>query len=126
MGLAMDTSITNDGRVKETSAARGRSFSGGVAAPAKALARDLPRSVAARYGTALLLVAVALSATLAVQRLFVFPYPFLFLFFGAVMASAWFGGVGAGPFAGFVSPLGGGFFFFSPPFPPGRTRNTLN
>jgi signal transduction histidine kinase len=109
----MDTSITNDGRVKETPAARGRSF-GGVAAPAKTLAKDLPRSVAVRYGTAMLLVAVALSATLAVQRLFVFPYPFLFLFFGAVMASAWFGGMGAGLFSVLISTLAVDFFFVPP------------
>ena len=111
--LAMDTSITNDGRVKETSAPRDPSFSGGVAVPLKT--RDLLRPVAVRYGTALLLVAVALSATLALQRLFVFPYPFLFLFFGAVVASAWFGGTRAGLFAVLVSTLAVDFFFV-PPF----------
>ncbi|MFZ3202011.1 MAG: DUF4118 domain-containing protein [Candidatus Acidiferrales bacterium] len=66
-----------------------------------------------RYGMALLFVAVALVSTLLLRRLF--PYPFLFLFFAAVMASAWFGGTGAGLFSVFMSTLAVDYFFL-PPF----------
>lgn len=44
-----------------------------------------------------------------------FPYPVLFLFFAAVMASAWFGGTGAGLFAVLLSTLLTDYFFV-PPF----------
>jgi PAS domain S-box-containing protein len=57
-------------------------------------------------------VALSLGATLLLQHLF--PYPFLFLFFGAVMASAWFGGMGAGLFAVFISTLAVDYFFVPP------------
>jgi C4-dicarboxylate-specific signal transduction histidine kinase len=65
------------------------------------------------YSIALLSVALSLAITLLVQHLF--PYPFLFLFFGAVMVSAWFGGVGAGLFAVLISTLVVAYFFV-PPF----------
>ena len=65
------------------------------------------------YGIALLCVAIAFAATLLLQHLF--PYPFLFLFFGAVMASAWFGGTGAGLFAVLISTAIVGYCFV-PPF----------
>ncbi len=65
-----------------------------------------------RWGVALLFVAMALVATLLLQRLF--PYPFLFLFFPAVMASAWFGGMSAGLFAVFVSTVLVDYFFVPP------------
>jgi len=70
-------------------------------------------SPALRYGTALSCVAVALVASLLLQRLF--PYPFLFLFFAAVMASAWFGGTAPGLFAVFLSTVAVDYFFV-PPF----------
>jgi PAS domain S-box-containing protein len=64
------------------------------------------------YGTAVLLVAAAFLATLLIRGLF--PYPFLFLFFAAVMASAWFGGTGAGLFAVLLSTVIVGYFFVPP------------
>ena len=67
------------------------------------------------YGTAALLVVLALLASLGIQHLFDFPYPFLFLFFGAVMVSAWIGGMGAGLFAVLLSTLSVDYFFV-PPF----------
>jgi C4-dicarboxylate-specific signal transduction histidine kinase len=73
------------------------------------------RPVVFRYGAALVLVGVALFASLGMQRLFAFPYPFLFLFFGAVMAGAWFGGMGAGLFAVLLSTVLVDYFFV-PPF----------
>jgi signal transduction histidine kinase len=73
------------------------------------------RSVAFRYGIALALVAIALVASLGLQHLFAFPYPFLFLFFGAVMVSAWFGGMGAGLFSVLLSTVLVDYFFV-PPF----------
>lgn len=76
---------------------------------------DLSRSLAIRYGIALVLVAVALLASLGMQHIFAFPYPFVFLFFGAVMVSAWFGGTGAGLFAVLLSTVLVDYFFV-PPF----------
>jgi PAS domain S-box-containing protein len=58
-------------------------------------------------------VSLSLGATLFLQHLF--PYPFLFLFFGAVIASAWFGGMGAGLFAVLLSTVAVDYFFV-PPF----------
>ncbi len=66
-----------------------------------------------RWILALLCVIVAFVPTLLLQRLF--PYPFLFLFFGAVMASAWFGGMRCGFFAVLLSTLLVDYFFV-PPF----------
>lgn len=65
------------------------------------------------YSIALLSVGLSLVITFLVQHFF--PYPFLFLFFGAVMVSAWFGGVGAGLFAVLISTLVVAYFFV-PPF----------
>jgi C4-dicarboxylate-specific signal transduction histidine kinase len=65
------------------------------------------------YGIALCFVAVAFVLTLLLQRLV--PYPFPFLFFAAVMASAWFGGPGAGLFAVLISTMVVDYFFV-PPF----------
>ena len=67
----------------------------------------------ARLGLAIVCVAVAFLATLSLQHLF--PYPFLFLFFGAVMASAWFGGKAAGLLAVVLSTALVEYFFV-PPF----------
>lgn len=71
------------------------------------------RSLLRRYAIALLSVTVAFVSTRLLQPLF--PYPFLFLFFGAVMASAWFGGTIAGFFAVLVSTALVDYFFV-PPF----------
>jgi K+-sensing histidine kinase KdpD len=65
-----------------------------------------------RHGIALFFVATALVSTLPLQRFF--PYPFLFLFFAAVMASAWFGGMGPGLFAVLISTLVVDYFFVPP------------
>lgn len=67
----------------------------------------------ARLGLTIVFVAVAFLATLSLQHLF--PYPFLFLFFGAVMASAWFGGKAAGLLAVVLSTALVEYFFV-PPF----------
>ena len=71
------------------------------------------RSLLQRYGIALFAVAAAFVFTLLLQGFF--PYPFLFLFFGAVMASAWFGGTGPGLFAVLLSIVVVDYFFV-PPF----------
>jgi signal transduction histidine kinase len=73
------------------------------------------RSFAIRYAAAALFAGTALLASLGIQHLFAFPYPFLFLFFGAVMVSAWIGGMGAGLFAVLLSTLFVDYFFV-PPF----------
>jgi C4-dicarboxylate-specific signal transduction histidine kinase len=75
--------------------------------------RERVRSFLQLYGIAFFAVAVAFVSTLLVQGLF--PYPFLFLFFGAVMASAWFGGTGPGLFAVILS-IAVVDYFFVPPF----------
>jgi signal transduction histidine kinase len=72
------------------------------------MAQDLIR----RYGIAAAFVSMASICTLFLQRYF--PYPFLFLFFAAVMASAWFGGAGAGLFAVLVSTVVVAYFFVPP------------
>jgi signal transduction histidine kinase len=67
-----------------------------------------------RLGIALLSVALAFASTLLLQPLF--PYPFLFLFFGAVMASAWFGGAAAGFVAVLISTILVDYFFVPPAY----------
>ena len=73
----------------------------------------LNRRQIAGYGIALLSVSAAFVSTMLLQHLF--PYPFLFLFFGAVMASAWFGGTAAGLFAVLISTAVVAYYFV-PPF----------
>jgi signal transduction histidine kinase len=63
-------------------------------------------------GMALLFVSLAIGPELLLTRLF--PYPFLFLFFGAVVASAWFGGMLAGLFAVVFCILAVDYFFIPP------------
>jgi len=64
------------------------------------------------YAISVLMVSVALAATLLVQR--AFPYPFLFLFFAAVMVSAWLGGTGPGMFSVLLSTLLVEYFLVPP------------
>jgi len=71
------------------------------------------RSLLQGYAIALLSVSLVFAATLLLQRFF--PYPFLFLFFGAVMASGWFGGIGPGLVSVVLSTLLVDYFFV-PPF----------
>ncbi len=71
------------------------------------------RSLLQDYAIALLSVLIAFAVTLPLQRFF--PYPFLFIFFGAVMASGWFGGTGPGLLSVIFSTLLVDFFFV-PPF----------
>lgn len=71
------------------------------------------RPLLALYGAALLFVAVSFLLTFLLQRFF--PYPFLFFFFGAVMASAWFGGTGPGLLSVVLSTVLVDYFFV-PPF----------
>ena len=80
--------------------------------PASGVSHKPAKSAVRRYSVALFFVAVALVLTLLVQHLF--PYPFLFLFFGAVMASAWFGGMATGFFAVLISTLAVDYFFVPP------------
>jgi signal transduction histidine kinase len=72
------------------------------------MAKSLLRS----GGMALFFVSLAIGPELLLTRLF--PYPFLFLFFGAVVASAWFGGMMAGLFAVVFSILAVDYFFIPP------------
>jgi len=55
---------------------------------------------------------VAFTATLLLQRFF--PYPFPFLFFGAVMASGWFGGTAAGILSVVLSTVLVDYYFVPP------------
>jgi PAS domain S-box-containing protein len=63
---------------------------------------------------AVVFVLVALLWTFPLQH--VIAYPFVFLFFGAIMGSAWFGGVVAGFVAVVLSSLLVGYFFIPPVF----------
>src|SRR6185312_809499 len=71
------------------------------------------RPLLAFYGAALLFVGLSFLFTFLLQRFF--PYPFLFFFFGAVMASAWFGGTGPGFLSVVLSTVLVDYFFV-PPF----------
>src|SRR5258708_3372504 len=81
--------------------------------PTSARSEGPTRSLLRRCGIALFFVVAAFVPTLLLQRLF--PYPFLFLFFGAVMASAWFGGKAAGLLTVLLSTVLIEYFFV-PPF----------
>jgi C4-dicarboxylate-specific signal transduction histidine kinase len=65
------------------------------------------------YASAAAFVAVSFILTFALQPFC--PYPFLFFFFGAVVASAWFGGTRPGLFSVVISTLIVDYFFV-PPF----------
>src|SRR5437667_10183278 len=77
--------------------------------------RSLPkiRSLARSFVLALVFVLAALVPELFIVKHY-FPYPFLFLFFGAVMASAWFGGMTGGLFAVALSIVAVDYFFIPP------------
>jgi signal transduction histidine kinase len=62
---------------------------------------------------AFVFVLAALVPELFVVKHF-FPYPFLFLFLGAVVASAWFGGMAAGLFAVVLSIVAVDYLFIPP------------
>lgn len=74
------------------------------------------------YGTALLSVAVAilLSDWVVPDGHAAFP-----IFYGAVMVSGWYGGLGPGLLAAFLSALAGNFFFLSPSFSPALGFNEV-
>jgi C4-dicarboxylate-specific signal transduction histidine kinase len=71
------------------------------------------RSAVTFYAVAVFFVTTSFVLTFALQRFF--PYPFLFFFFGAVVASAWFGGSKPGLFSVIISTLIVDYFFV-PPF----------
>jgi signal transduction histidine kinase len=71
------------------------------------------KSVLRSFGLAFVFVGAAFIPELLLVKRF-FPYPFLFLFFGAVMASAWFGGMMSGMFAVILSIIAVDYFFIPP------------
>ena len=72
--------------------------------------RRQPKPIVLRYGLAALLVGLALTLTLTFQ-VFETDRPTLFLFFAAIVASAWFGGVGPGCVAVVLSVPAGLYFY---------------
>ncbi len=66
-----------------------------------------------RYGVAVLAVLLALGLKLLLEPLIREESPFL-IFFGAVMVSAWFGGLRSGLLATILSTLASDYFFLSP------------
>lgn len=70
------------------------------------------RSAFTYYAVAILFVTTSFVLTFALQRFF--PYPFLFFFFGAVVASAWFGGSKPGLFSVMISTVVVDYFFVPP------------
>jgi signal transduction histidine kinase len=112
-GSQAKSAATRDGLAKHPSARIStRDLARMGALNAVALSQRFAKFLIWRCGLSFLFVCVALSATLLIQRFF--PYPFLFLFFGAVMASAWFEGMGAGFFAVVISILAVDYFFIPP------------
>lgn len=77
------------------------------------LSKWLTDQVLTPVAIAVVFVLVALLWTFPLQH--VIAYPFVFLFFGAIMGSAWFGGMVAGFIAVALSSLVVGYFFI-PPF----------
>lgn len=71
-----------------------------------------PEAAAKGCFVALLAVGIATLLTLLVQSWFL--YPFLFLFFGAVMVSAWFGGMVGGLISVLLSTVVVDYFFVPP------------
>jgi PAS domain S-box-containing protein len=72
------------------------------------------RPAALRYGFALAAVALAVALRLPFHGLLRYAVPFLF-FFPAIMASAWFGGLGPGLLATASSALLADYLYFAPP-----------
>jgi C4-dicarboxylate-specific signal transduction histidine kinase len=70
------------------------------------------RSAFTYYAGAIFFVTTSFVLTFALQRFF--PYPFLFFFFGAVVASAWFGGSKPGLFSVIISTVVVDYFFVPP------------
>src|SRR5215210_5182345 len=66
-----------------------------------------------RYGVAVLAVGVAFAIKLLLDPLIVQETPFL-LVFGAIMISAWYGGLGPGLLATFAAGLATDYFFLPP------------
>jgi len=66
-----------------------------------------------RYGVAVMAVGVAFGLKLLLDPLIVQDVPFL-LVFGAIMVSAWFGGLGPGLLATFTGGLAADYFFLPP------------
>ena len=77
-----------------------------------ALAARSKSSVIWRYGLAIALVAASLALTLLLQS--TFSNRFWFLFFAAIMAGAWFGGIGPGSLAAILSILAVDYFLLPP------------
>jgi PAS domain-containing protein len=69
--------------------------------------------IALRYGVAMLAVGAALGIKLLLDPLTVQDTPFL-LVFGAIIVSAWYGGLGPGLLATAVSTLATDYFFLHP------------
>jgi len=71
------------------------------------------KSLARSFSLAFAFVLAALVPELFIVKPFL-PYPFLFLFLGAVVASAWFGGMSGGLFAVILSIIAVDYFFIPP------------
>ncbi len=111
--LSVSVAVVEPGEINTAamiSGGRLRSSSGGVNSRTKA---DLRMGSAfAYYAIAIFFVITSFALTFALQHFF--PYPFLFFFFGAVVASAWFGGSKPGLFSVILSTLVIDYFFVPP------------
>src|SRR5215210_7016990 len=76
-------------------------------------ARSMKHSPLARYGVAVLAVALVLLLKLLLNPLITQQSPFL-LMAGAVMVGAWFGGFGPGLLATVLGALAADYFFLAP------------
>jgi PAS domain S-box-containing protein len=77
---------------------------------------DINASQSLRYGIVVLIVGIALALMLLLDPwLNISVTPFL-LFFGAVMVSAWYGGLKSGLLATFLSSFASNYFFLNPTY----------
>jgi PAS domain S-box-containing protein len=89
------------------------SFNQELSRVAGAIFSPSPRYQWRRYGVAVLTVAIAFLLKLLLNFVITHESPFL-VFFGAVLVSARYGGMGAGLLATFLSALVSDYFFLSP------------
>jgi PAS domain S-box-containing protein len=74
------------------------------------------RSQVQRYGVAVLAVVLAILLMLLLNSWVAMTQSPFLMFFGAVMVSAWYGGMGAGLFATFLSALLSNYYFVYPTY----------
>lgn len=107
-----ESSVKSVGAIDIHSQAPPRNVSEETTIPTGSIIRKLNGTSFAGYAASLFFVAIALISSLLLRHIVLYPFPFLF--FAAVMASAWFGGTGAGLFAVLASTATVDYFLIPP------------